>query len=118
MNLALAIRVAIVTWIATFLATVLWHLPWFVFLSSCCALIVTGVLIAARYHGAERREGLIYVTAGLAFSALVLFLAPDAPFINVDIVWFFVVFFSLSFITILLLLLPNKPVGNEKTKSK
>ncbi len=118
MSLALAIRVATVTWIATFFISAWLRLPWFVFFLSCCLLIIVGGLIALRYQGAERREGLVYVTAGLTFSTMILFLPPDAPFSNVDVVWFLTIFLTLGFITLVLLLLPTKTAGKEKTKIK
>jgi predicted permease len=118
MNLALAIRVAIVTWIATFLATVLWHLPWFVFLSSCCLVIIVGALIARRYRGAERREGLVYVMAGLAFGNMILILPPDAPLRNVGATWFLVITIACVLIVVVLMLIPDSKEEKEKSKQR
>jgi hypothetical protein len=118
MTLALAIRIATVTWIATFLSSVLLHLPWFILVLGCCPLILVGGLIARRYHGADRREGLVYVTGGLAFCTMVLFLAPEAPLRNVDMTWFFVITISLVLTVVVLMLVPDNKEDKEKSKQR
>lgn len=116
MNLALAIRIATITWIATFFISAWLRLPWFVFFASCCLIIIVGGLIARRYHGAERREGLVYVTSGLAFCTMVLFLAPGAPLRSVDMMWFFVITIPLILLVVVLVLSPDNK--EEKGRSK
>jgi len=116
MNLGLAIRIATITWIATFFVSAWLRLPWFVFFLSCCALIIVGVLIAVRYQGGKRREGLIYVTAGSIAATVYLFLPPGSPFYGVDIQWFLAVIITLGLILVGLVLFPDRKVEKSNRR--